>query len=509
MSYYHLITILSLALLNRTSHPFSATKHNIISYYKTVNNVFLTNPENHTTSYGETTVDIPSSVANVYDIVKWKVVNVDEDRLMFVHKNKPQILVDQKRIKKMEYFGDLSDSVISLGDNAILHVPTIFNPELTEPVHKCNYIVLLYFDAENESVRVIDSLPWLKDDDWKLIKEWKMSNYIHFDNKLFLLILRSIWNEKAAKVTQDTSIICAELPSYLDCVMYGFLFNCVWSQETPIPPKCLYDDQPKDKTALTVNHCFKIRHFSSSTIINSIVQQTLSIQLDTDQYVRESDKTLTIQAGSDNYCTNITEHLMLNGLNDYNNKPQIVIDQKTIEDMEFSGELSDSIIAFGDNEASHFPSIFNPELTEPSYQWNYLELLYFDVKSAKVSVIRFLFWLKDEDCKLIKKWKMADYIHCDIKLSLLIKRSIWNEKAANVTQEISIIQLCINQGSELISSAVEVQHSNPEFQNSQITEATFKLLDLGFSYSSVSKSKLTSSGNRYYDFEHIDALNQQ
>uniref|UniRef100_A0A158P4X0 Uncharacterized protein n=1 Tax=Tetranychus urticae TaxID=32264 RepID=A0A158P4X0_TETUR len=209
----HLIEIVKLVLFVKLSHSFKLPKHNVLSYYKTINNVFLTNPFNHTTSYGiyvagqTITIDIPSDIVNVYDILNWKVVNVVKNRLMFVHNNKPLILIDQKTIRRMNHSNGLSDSIIAFGDNEALHVPTIFNPNLTGPVPKWNYIELLHFDDEKEKVSVIRSLPWRKNDDWKFIKEWKMTDYTHFNDKLYLLIKRSIWNEKAAKVTQEISII--------------------------------------------------------------------------------------------------------------------------------------------------------------------------------------------------------------------------------------------------------------------------------------------------------------
>ncbi|XP_025016812.1 uncharacterized protein LOC112538956 [Tetranychus urticae] len=104
--------------------------------------------------------------------------------------------------------------------------------------------------------------------------------------------------------------ICEGLNNCLDCVMYGFYFNCVWSHETPTPPKCIYDDQPKHKTALTNNHCFKIIHFSPSVLYSSL-QQTLSIKLNTPFQMDNSEESLVIHTGPDNYCTNI----IMNGLN--------------------------------------------------------------------------------------------------------------------------------------------------------------------------------------------------
>ncbi|XP_025018376.1 uncharacterized protein LOC107370643 [Tetranychus urticae] len=209
----NLITIMQLVLSIEYSYSFKRFKQNRFTYYKAPDSVFLTNPNNHTTSYGiyltgETiTMDIPTSVVNVSDIVNWKVVYLKKDRLMFVHKNKPQILINQKTIEDMEYSGKLTGSIIAFGDNEALHVPTIFNPNLTGPVPEWNYIELLYFDAKNKKVSVKRSLPWLKKDDWEFIKEWKMMDYIHFDDKLYLLIKRSILNEKTKNVTQEISII--------------------------------------------------------------------------------------------------------------------------------------------------------------------------------------------------------------------------------------------------------------------------------------------------------------
>uniref|UniRef100_A0A158P4Y3 Sema domain-containing protein n=1 Tax=Tetranychus urticae TaxID=32264 RepID=A0A158P4Y3_TETUR len=208
----NLITIMKLVLSIEYSYSFERFKQNHLTYYKAPDSVFLTDPDNHTTSYGISVagktinIDIPASVVNLSDIVNWKVVNIRKDRLMFVHKNKPQILIHQKTIEDMEYSGKLSGPIIVFSDNEALHVPTIFNPNLTQPVPEWHYIELLYFDDKKRSVSVIRSLPMLKDD-WKFIKEWKMTDYIHFDDKLYLLIKRSIWNEKNAKITQEISII--------------------------------------------------------------------------------------------------------------------------------------------------------------------------------------------------------------------------------------------------------------------------------------------------------------
>uniref|UniRef100_A0A158P4V1 Uncharacterized protein n=1 Tax=Tetranychus urticae TaxID=32264 RepID=A0A158P4V1_TETUR len=217
-----LIWIFQFYLLIPKAYSFSTPKHDIAFYYKTHASVSLTNPFNHTTSYGiyvagqTITIDIPTSVVNLSEILDWKVVNPNKDRLMFVHKNNPYILIDKQRIKKMNYSGELSDSIIAFGDNEALHVPTIFNPNLIKPVHTWNYIELLYFDDSNEKVSVLRSLPWLKDD-WKFIKEWKMTDFIHFDNKLYLLVKRSILNVNSQSVTQEISIIqlCTDLGSEL------------------------------------------------------------------------------------------------------------------------------------------------------------------------------------------------------------------------------------------------------------------------------------------------------
>uniref|UniRef100_A0A158P547 Uncharacterized protein n=1 Tax=Tetranychus urticae TaxID=32264 RepID=A0A158P547_TETUR len=215
MFIHFLIWVFKFCLLICITYSFRTPKHDSLFYYKTHDSVFLTNPTSHTTSYGiyvagkTITIDIPTSVANVFDILNWKVVSLNKIRLMFVHNNRPYILINQEIIREMEYSGELSGSIIAFGDNEALHVPTIFNPNLIEPVPKWNYIELLYFDDQSEEVSVKRSLPRLgnNDQDWKLISEWKMTDYIHFDNKLYLLIKRSIWNEKAAKATQEISII--------------------------------------------------------------------------------------------------------------------------------------------------------------------------------------------------------------------------------------------------------------------------------------------------------------
>uniref|UniRef100_A0A158P5L3 Uncharacterized protein n=1 Tax=Tetranychus urticae TaxID=32264 RepID=A0A158P5L3_TETUR len=207
----NLVIIMQFFLSIEYSYSFKRFKHNRLTYYKAPDSVSFRSEKNHTwcdiyVAGRIITIETPTSVVNVSDIVNWKVVNLDENQLVFVYKNKPQILINQKTIENMTYSGKLSGSIIAFGDNEALHVPTIFNPNLTEPVPKWNYIELLYFDDKKKSVSAIQSLPMLKDD-WKFIKEWKMMDYIHFDDKLYLLIKRSIWNEKTKNVTQEISII--------------------------------------------------------------------------------------------------------------------------------------------------------------------------------------------------------------------------------------------------------------------------------------------------------------
>uniref|UniRef100_A0A158P5E9 Uncharacterized protein n=1 Tax=Tetranychus urticae TaxID=32264 RepID=A0A158P5E9_TETUR len=195
----YFVTILQLILSIEYSYSFKRFKHTQLKYYKAQNSVSFRSLDN-LTSYdiyvaGESiTIQIPTSVVNVSDIVNWKVVNLKKDRLMFVHKNKPQILIDQKTIRPMKLkpgTNPLTGPIIVFSDNETLHVPTIFNPNLTEPVPELNYIELLHFDDQSAEVSVLRSLPMLKDD-WKFIKAWKMMDYIHFDDKLYLLIKRSI-----------------------------------------------------------------------------------------------------------------------------------------------------------------------------------------------------------------------------------------------------------------------------------------------------------------------------
>uniref|UniRef100_A0A158P4Z6 Uncharacterized protein n=1 Tax=Tetranychus urticae TaxID=32264 RepID=A0A158P4Z6_TETUR len=211
----NLVTIFQLFISIEYSYSFKRIKHTYLNHYKALDSVSIRNLTNGTWYdiyvAGETsTMYIPTSAAFMIDIFDWKVVNHRKDRLMFVYKNKPKILVDQKTIREMKSEtgtnNTLTGSIIAFGDNEALHVPTIFNPNLTEPFPKWNYIELLYFDDANVKVSVKRSLPMLKDD-WKFIKEWKMTDYIHFNDKLYLLIKRSIWNEKTKNVTQEISII--------------------------------------------------------------------------------------------------------------------------------------------------------------------------------------------------------------------------------------------------------------------------------------------------------------
>uniref|UniRef100_A0A158P4W4 Sema domain-containing protein n=1 Tax=Tetranychus urticae TaxID=32264 RepID=A0A158P4W4_TETUR len=208
---YFLLTIV-LCLFSEIAYSFRTPKHDMIFYYKTPSNVFLTNQNNKTTYYGiylagkTIYINVPKSVVNVSDLVNWKVINVDKDRLMFVHQNIPRILIERKTIKNMTYSGKLTGPIIAFGDDEALHVPTILNPHLTEPPVDWNYLELLRFDVESEKVSVIGRLPAFQDD-WKYIAIWKMTDYIHFESKLYLLIMRIIWNEKTANFTQEISIM--------------------------------------------------------------------------------------------------------------------------------------------------------------------------------------------------------------------------------------------------------------------------------------------------------------
>uniref|UniRef100_A0A158P4W3 Sema domain-containing protein n=1 Tax=Tetranychus urticae TaxID=32264 RepID=A0A158P4W3_TETUR len=207
---YFLLTIVICLFSEIVS--FRTPKHDMIFYYKTPSNVFLTDKDNSTTYYGiylvgkTIYINVSKSVVNVSELVNWKVINVDKDRLMFVHQNIPQMLINQKTIKNMTYSGKLTGPIIAFGDDEALHVPTILNPDLTEPPVDWNYLELLHFDVESEKVSVIRCLPAFQDD-WKYIAIWKMTDYIHFDNKLYLLIMRSIWDEKVSDITHEISIM--------------------------------------------------------------------------------------------------------------------------------------------------------------------------------------------------------------------------------------------------------------------------------------------------------------
>lgn len=208
-----LMWIFELFILIKMTYSFKILKHDLLYFYKTHDSIYLTDPSNHSTSYGiyvagETKIiDIPKNVANISQIVDWQVVNTDVDRLMFVHRNKPYILLNRRHIQEMKYSGQLNGSIIAFGDNEALHVPTILNPNYIEPSYKWNYIELLSFDAENKIVSVTHSLPWLANDDWFYIQEWRMTDYSHFDNKLYLLIKRTIRNGTSSSGIQEISVM--------------------------------------------------------------------------------------------------------------------------------------------------------------------------------------------------------------------------------------------------------------------------------------------------------------
>uniref|UniRef100_T1KXA5 Sema domain-containing protein n=1 Tax=Tetranychus urticae TaxID=32264 RepID=T1KXA5_TETUR len=138
------------------------------------------------------------------------------------------------------------------------------------------------------------------------------------------------------------------------------------------------------------------------------------------------------------------------------NKPFILIDSTVIRPMSHQVALNGTIIELGNAEALHIPKIINPDGVDPKEVWNYFDLLLFDSKDEKVEKISSIDWIGAKDYEFILEYRVLDHIHFKNKLYLLMFRQV--KSFPSPFNEISIIRLCLEKGSQFLSSAVEVAY---------------------------------------------------
>lgn len=287
-------------LLISGSFSIKIPKHDLVYYYKTHDSVFLKNPSNHSTLYGiyvagETVyIDIPQNIANVSEIVNWKVINTDVSRLMFVYNNKPRVLINRTIIREMKFSGNLSDSIIAFGDNEALHVPTILNLNANEPNPKWNCIDLLHFNVKSEKVSVIRSLKWRNDSYWRFFKEWKMTDNIYFDKKMFILIKRTKASYMLRAEQQEIAIIRLDLTKGND------LFSTAAH---------IYFDRPEFLIGQIINTIF-VLDFKAAPKSNRLLQFHSTILSTNDSTIRYYNYTianflLLLELSSGDYPKNV------------------------------------------------------------------------------------------------------------------------------------------------------------------------------------------------------------
>uniref|UniRef100_T1KDY6 Uncharacterized protein n=1 Tax=Tetranychus urticae TaxID=32264 RepID=T1KDY6_TETUR len=178
-------------------------KQYVLASHKVNHQVFpsetiLTNI-NTSTSYavyvaGEVfSIKVPASVEDdPYKIINWKVINSNPNRLMYISGTEAYIMINQVFKKKLDYPKGIIHSIIVLGNNEAIHIPTIVNPNSVQTNITWNYFELLHFDEKKEKIKIIEKIPWLDQDDWKYILEWKMLDHITIGTKMYILLKRKL-----------------------------------------------------------------------------------------------------------------------------------------------------------------------------------------------------------------------------------------------------------------------------------------------------------------------------
>uniref|UniRef100_T1KDY3 Transmembrane protein n=1 Tax=Tetranychus urticae TaxID=32264 RepID=T1KDY3_TETUR len=141
------------------------------------------------------TIKVPANVEDdPYKIVNWKVMNSNPNRLMYISDGSAYILIDQETKKKLTFPYENIGSIIVLGSNEALHMPKILYRRNVEPIIPWNYFELLHFDEKKETIKIIESIPWLNNFDWYYIHEWKMLDYAFIESKLYVVSSRKVFS---------------------------------------------------------------------------------------------------------------------------------------------------------------------------------------------------------------------------------------------------------------------------------------------------------------------------
>uniref|UniRef100_T1KE02 Uncharacterized protein n=1 Tax=Tetranychus urticae TaxID=32264 RepID=T1KE02_TETUR len=176
------------------------------AYYKTHSQVYpIMNQEDHYQVYVAGKVMKFNGVKlSKNELLRCKVLDIKDNKIMFALDGKPGIIVQendgQYAHRWITHNGNFIGSWIVLGDGLALRVPVVLNGNLGNPGKPWPYVELLHFDwgssdNKNEtSVSVKHNITWFNSSDWMTIREWRLQDHIFFEDKLFLLISRSLFN---------------------------------------------------------------------------------------------------------------------------------------------------------------------------------------------------------------------------------------------------------------------------------------------------------------------------
>uniref|UniRef100_T1KDY8 Sema domain-containing protein n=1 Tax=Tetranychus urticae TaxID=32264 RepID=T1KDY8_TETUR len=207
----HILVFIFIIEMNVTS---KVLKQNRLAHHQYLHQIFpVKNSSELYTVYvagKEFTIKVPASVEdNQYKIMNWKVINSNPKRLMFISGPEAFIMIDEQIIRKLIYPNVDIGSIIVLGNNEALHMPTISNPDTTRSPIDWNYLELLYFNEEEEKIKISEKIPWFDQNDWYFIREWKLLDYIIIETKMYILSKRrlTIYSEGPGQFANEFSII--------------------------------------------------------------------------------------------------------------------------------------------------------------------------------------------------------------------------------------------------------------------------------------------------------------
>uniref|UniRef100_T1KDY5 Sema domain-containing protein n=1 Tax=Tetranychus urticae TaxID=32264 RepID=T1KDY5_TETUR len=141
------------------------------------------------------TIKVPAIVEDdPHKIVKWKVMNSNPNRLIYISGTEAYIMIDQLNKTKLDYPGSIQHSIIVLGNNEALYIPTFDHSSTLIPIINRNYFALLYADEKEEKIKIVESIKWLAPSDKVYIGEWSMLDHITIGTKLYILLKRTLNN---------------------------------------------------------------------------------------------------------------------------------------------------------------------------------------------------------------------------------------------------------------------------------------------------------------------------